>query len=148
MKHPLPLTALAATCSLLVGLAFPANAQLDTATPAEDAELEAAVIARRSSAEFKQRMDALDAAQQAREAAISAIPQIRAIDDELARLNERMRTLHILRQEILEYYAQTLRPYRTDSEQAQQALFAADPVHQLLESRRATTPTEPADATR
>jgi hypothetical protein len=148
MKHRFLVPILLAAVFLLLGQPALSSAQDGAADPTEDAELEAAVIARRESAEFAQRMAELNQASQALENAIASIPDVRVIDAEMTRLRRRIRELITLRQEVIEQHSQSIEPIRREVKQAELDLAAVDPLRQVIKRRRSEAALEPVEPVR
>jgi hypothetical protein len=136
MKYLLP----AVVLTLLWGLGTvwvpSAFGQEDLTSTVRDAELDAAILARRESAEFERRIRLLQEAQSAHEAAIAALPEVAEIDREVSHLQQRIRELLESRVQVVEAHADALGALHTEVEAAKQALLDADPVRQLLDARR------------
>ena len=145
MKCLLPAVALLVFWGFAVESLQSVHAQEEQPFAAQDEELEAAILARRESAEFEARIKALQEAQTAREAAISALPEVMAIDAELEQLRLRMGDLLERRAKVVESRAEELATLNDEVEAAKQALLAADPVRRLLDSRHPDRQAETGD---
>ena len=121
--------ALASMCLL------PGYAPGQEATPGEREEaLREAVMARRDSADYREKLEALREAQEALEAEIAAIPDVAAIDEYVAQAMELVRQAQRQRQRIIEQKAQELEPLKAAVRRAQQELRDADAVAALRRS--------------
>jgi uncharacterized coiled-coil protein SlyX len=148
MKHLLPAVVLTALWGLGTGCVQSAFGQVDATPVVRDAELDAAILARRDSVEFEHRIRQLQEAQAAQEAAIAALPEVAEIDREVTQLQQRLGELLARRVRVVDAHAAELAVVNAGLEAAKQALLDADPVRQLLDARRVdrsgeeTVPTE------
>jgi hypothetical protein len=130
MNHRFLVFTLLAAGILVFGYGTSVPAQLD---PTLAVHLEAAVLARQTSVEFAQRMAEYQQAAQAKQVAIAAIPEVRAIDAELAQLHQRIRELMSARDQAITRHAAVIEPLRREVRRREQELLAADPVYQALD---------------
>jgi uncharacterized coiled-coil protein SlyX len=136
MKCLFPAVVLALLWGLGMGWVPSAFGQEDLTSTVRDAELDAAILARRESAEFERRIRLLQEAQAAQEAAIAALPEVAEIDREVTQLQQQLGELLARRVRVLDAHAAELALVNAGVEAAKQALLDADPVRQLLDARR------------